>query len=345
MSTLERFTCHRHIPHWHESIPGRILMDAAFLAAIGAVVQWSGSLLLFLFAIGLGRSRPRRPSVRLWAAAWAALVVSFTGQFVHAVAVLLDDPTFGVAAARWLDLLTIPGALLFAVLAALGLYQSARGGAAIPVTAAAEQSVPEKIMAEPVPVAVVDPPRPGTTVAAVPERVPVAVTIVEPEKAVAASGEVIHHPPSQHLRTVTLPLPPLLAHGKLGEVLLIDDEAAVRATLARIFQRGGWPVRDASTGEEALAWLLDVPVADAPAVILCAFRMPGMGGQEVYAHLLRARPELLPRIIFVTDDIGSEFAYAFVAGTPCLAVEKPFTVSDIARAVEEVLAASSHAVG
>jgi CheY-like chemotaxis protein len=320
-------------------------MDASLLAAIGVVVQWSSSLLLCLFFLGLGFSGARRPFVRVWVAAWAALVVSVTGPFVHAVAVLLDDPTFGVAAARWLDFLTIPGALLFAVLAALGVYQSMRARAAIPLTEQTAPPAPDMITVAAEPVVVVALPLPGIRAEATTELVVVAAMIAEPEEPAAPSDELVHRPPSPHLRTATLPLPPLLAHGKLGEALLIDDEAAVRSTLARIFQRGGWPVRDASTGEEALAWLLDVPVDDAPSVILCDFKMPGMGGREIYAHLVQARPELLSRIIFVTGDMGSESTRAFIASTPCLAVEKPFTVTDVASAVEEVLAASSHAIG
>ena len=321
-------------------------MDAALLAATGMVVQWSSSLLLFLFFLGLGLSGVRRPLVRVWAAAWAALVVSFTGPFVHAVAVLLDDPAFGVTAARWLDFLTIPGALLFAVLAALAGYQSVCAGAAIPVTEQTAQPARDiAITTEAEPVADVRPVPPGVPAEVMPELVEVAALIAQPEEPAAPSDEVVHRPPAPQVRIATLPLPPLLAHGKLGEAFLIDDEAAVRSTLARVFQRGGWPVRDASTGEEALAWLLDVPADDAPSVILCDFKMPGMGGQEVYAHLVRARPELLSRIIFVTGDLGSESARRFIASTTCLAVEKPFTVSDIARAVEEVLAASSHAIG
>jgi CheY-like chemotaxis protein len=317
-------------------------MDAALLAAIGVVVQWGSSLLLFLFFLRLGHSGVRHPFVRTWAVAWAALVISLTGPCVHAIAVLLNDPAFGVAAARWLDLLNIPGALLFAVLAAVGVYQSVRTRAAAPVVGFV---VPDLIVGEAEPILVVEIATPEVSDQAASEPQVAGVLATGPEERRAVSREATRDLPPRHGRTATLPLPPLLAHGKLGEVFLIDDEAAVRSTLARIFQRGGWPVRDASTGEEALAWLLDVPADDAPAVILCDFKMPGMGGQEVYAHLVQGRPELLSRIIFVTGDMGSESARAFIASTRCLVVEKPFTVSDIARAVEELLAVSLHAIG
>lgn len=154
-----------------------------------------------------------------------------------------------------------------------------------------------------------------------------------------APDPVITELPAARARTATLPRPPLRANGEPAEVLLIDDEAAVRSTLARIFQRGGWAVRDASTGEEALAWLLDVPLEAAPAVILCDFRMPGMDGQGLFGHLERERPELLSRVVFVTGDASGDSARAFIASTSLPIVEKPFTVTEIARAVERILSA------
>lgn len=170
---------------------------------------------------------------------------------------------------------------------------------------------------------------------------PVELTAPEWQPVVHVERELRRPPALTRERTATLPLPPLRADGSAAEVMLIDDEAAVRSTLARIFQRGGWPVRDASTGEEALAWLLDVPLHDAPAVILCDFRMPGMDGRAVYAHLERERPELLARLAFITGDSARESARSFISGNSSPIVEKPFTLTEIARAVELVLERSA----
>jgi CheY-like chemotaxis protein len=317
-------------------------MGSPTLAAIGVLVQGSSALLLLLLFLRLSRVAAQRPVARIWAAAWAALMVSISGPVIHAIGVLLDDPTFGAEATRWLDLLNIPGALLFAGLAAFGVFRSTRARAVIqqvPVDVAVEVVVVEAVPRLAVEAAPVDVGEWAVPVPAAANAEP--LSFQRPLPAIKAAANVRR----QNVRTATLPLPPLLAHGKLGEVLLIDDEAAVRSTLARIFQRGGWPVRDVSTGEEALAWLLDVPVDDAPAVILCDFKMPGMGGQDVYAHLMRERPGLVSRIVFVTGDTSRESARTFIAGTPCQVVEKPFTVSEIAGAVEEVLAASLHGIG
>ena len=119
--------------------------------------------------------------------------------------------------------------------------------------------------------------------------------------------------------------------------LLIDDEAPVRSTLARIFQRGGWAVREAATGAEALSWLLGVDAREAPAVVLCDLKMPGLGGRELYAHLQDQRPEFLQRLIFATDDADEASVAEFIHATGCQLIHKPGSVEEVARAVERVL--------
>ncbi|HEY4102062.1 MAG TPA: ATP-binding protein [Gemmatimonadales bacterium] len=144
-------------------------------------------------------------------------------------------------------------------------------------------------------------------------------------------------PRSGRHRITTLPRPIARSDGAVAETMLIDDEAAVRSTLSRIFQRGGWRVREAATGEEALHWLLQVPESAAPDLLLCDLKMPGLSGRDVYAHLQQQRPALLDRLIFVTGDVAEPGTAAFLKGTGRPVVEKPFTVSEIAEAVEAVL--------
>lgn len=138
-------------------------------------------------------------------------------------------------------------------------------------------------------------------------------------------------------RVVTIPAPRRRDDGTVAEVMLIDDEPSVRTTLARIFQRGGWQVREAGSGEAGLGWLMQVPGSEAPDVILCDLKMPGIGGAEVHAQLAAARPELLTRMIFVTGDVVEASTAAFLAMAGREVVEKPFTVAEIAQAVERVV--------
>jgi CheY-like chemotaxis protein len=141
-----------------------------------------------------------------------------------------------------------------------------------------------------------------------------------------------HHPPA-----ATFPLPPRRQNGEVGEVLLIDDEVAVRATLGRMFRRSGWRVREVSRGEEALATLLGEGADPLPEVIFCDLRMPGLSGQQVHNILVEERPELLRRFAFVTGDVIADGTARFLieSGRPVL--EKPFTIAEAAAVVERIL--------
>jgi CheY-like chemotaxis protein/anti-sigma regulatory factor (Ser/Thr protein kinase) len=133
------------------------------------------------------------------------------------------------------------------------------------------------------------------------------------------------------------PRPPARGDGSLGEVMIIDDEAGVRTTLGRMFKRAGWGVREAASGDDGLAWLAAVPELDAPEVILCDLKMPGLSGREVYEQLSMRRPFLLPRIIFVTGDVVESVSNGFIAASGREVVEKPFTVAEIAQAVARTI--------
>jgi len=61
-----------------------------------------------------------------------------------------------------------------------------------------------------------------------------------------------------------------------GHILIIDDEAALRQTLARILQRAGHEVTTAESGEVALSLIANTTFD----VIYMDLRMPGMPGLE-----------------------------------------------------------------
>ena len=151
----------------------------------------------------------------------------------------------------------------------------------------------------------------------------------------AAEDSVPFRVPPLSTRTATLPQPVRYPDGSVSLALLIDDEAPARSTLARIFQRGGWAVREAASGAEALNWLAGVDAQEAPAVIVCNFKVPGMSGRQFHAHLQLHRPEFLQRLIFVTDGLDEATA-DFIRAAQCQLIRQPATVEDVARAVEQV---------
>jgi signal transduction histidine kinase/CheY-like chemotaxis protein len=112
-------------------------------------------------------------------------------------------------------------------------------------------------------------------------------------------------------------------------VLLVDDEAPVRAAARRVLERCGYTVLEAVDGEDALrvAATLGAP----PALLLCDVVMPRLGGVEL-ARTLRARwPEV--RVLLVSGYV--ERALPPDAATAGAFLRKPFTRAVLARRVRE----------
>jgi DNA-binding NtrC family response regulator len=120
-------------------------------------------------------------------------------------------------------------------------------------------------------------------------------------------------------------------------VLVIDDERSVRMALTRYFERGGWEVRQAEDGSEALELLAD-PEASAYQVVITDLRMPGRTGVEVHDWLAEHRPELFERLIVATGDVASPSIREFIRRTTRPVLEKPFELGALAALVQRVTA-------
>ena len=86
-----------------------------------------------------------------------------------------------------------------------------------------------------------------------------------------------------------------------GHILIIDDEASLRQTLARILQRAGFEVTTATNGKEGLA-LVSEHTFD---LIYLDIRMPDISGLELLKTIHAQYPEL-PVILFTAQpDLNS----------------------------------------
>ena len=86
-----------------------------------------------------------------------------------------------------------------------------------------------------------------------------------------------------------------------GHILVVDDEADLRQTLARIFQRAGFEITTSASGQEALA-LLSQQTFD---LVYLDIRMPDMSGLEVLKAIHARFPEL-PVVLFTAQpDLSS----------------------------------------
>jgi DNA-binding NtrC family response regulator len=116
-------------------------------------------------------------------------------------------------------------------------------------------------------------------------------------------------------------------------ILIVDDEANLRKTLAQILSTRGYCILEANDGTSAVKVLQD----STPDLIFSDWKMPEMGGEE-FLQYLRGQPHLAPIPVIVITAFGSSHsaieavrlgAYDFVT--------KPFDLDDIVLAAERAL--------
>jgi DNA-binding response OmpR family regulator len=111
---------------------------------------------------------------------------------------------------------------------------------------------------------------------------------------------------------------------KLPEVLVVDDDRAVRDALERALGREQFTVRLAPDGETALAEIERRP----PAIVLLDVNMPGMSGIEV-ARRIRMDGRSLPICMLSARDEVNDRVAGLAAGADDYVV-KPFAVGELA---------------
>ena len=124
-----------------------------------------------------------------------------------------------------------------------------------------------------------------------------------------------------------------------ARVLLVDDEAALRAPIARYLRRRGAWVTEAGDGAHALR-RIERETFDAVVLDVC---MPVMDGLQLLAELERRRSPMTARVIYVTGDIE---ALAGLQADPALAgrvFAKPVELPALEQAIAAVACSSAAA--
>lgn len=124
------------------------------------------------------------------------------------------------------------------------------------------------------------------------------------------------------------------SEGRRGRVLVIDDEALVARSLARLLAAHEVTVLTSAT--EVLNRITGGERWD---VVLCDLMMPEMTGMELEERLAVVAPEMVPRFVYLTGGAFTERSRAFLAaGRPHL--EKPVEPAVLrARVAERVATA------
>ena len=113
-------------------------------------------------------------------------------------------------------------------------------------------------------------------------------------------------------------------------VLVIDDDADVRAVTAAMLTRMGHVAIEAESGAEAMEKLEGGARVNAAVV---DYAMPGMNGVEAARRLREQQPDL--RVLFITG--FSERAERETSATGDMLLNKPFTAADLADRLDALL--------
>src|SRR5512138_492102 len=108
----------------------------------------------------------------------------------------------------------------------------------------------------------------------------------------------------------------------LARIALVDDEASVRVSMARLLRLADYEVLPYASGEEFLASLADAH----PDCALLDVHLPGMTGIQVQDALRSAHTQLPVVFITASEDPAVE-RDALNAGGICV-LRKPFTCSN-----------------
>lgn len=117
-----------------------------------------------------------------------------------------------------------------------------------------------------------------------------------------------------------------------GQILIIDDDLPVARSLERLLD--GHRVTVVGSGAEAKR-LFQTDAAFE--LVICDVMMPDLNGPELHAWVRVHRPELAPRMVFVTGGAFTPETEAFLEQHRSEIVAKPFAPTEIHRLVAEML--------
>jgi len=114
----------------------------------------------------------------------------------------------------------------------------------------------------------------------------------------------------------------------MGSVLVVDDDAALRTTLAELLGYEGYDVAQAVDGRTALQWILCNSSSRQPCTVLLDLMMPGMSG-EALLEVLREFDVLRDLDVIL---ISAKSLAKVPAGAVAM-LSKPFALDDLLDAV------------
>jgi PAS domain S-box-containing protein len=118
-----------------------------------------------------------------------------------------------------------------------------------------------------------------------------------------------------------------------GTVLVVDDEAPVRATTARMLEALGFEIAAVKDGREAVRLFRETPARFT--LVLLDLTMPGLGGEQTFMELNRLHPGA--RVVLMSGYNEQEAVQHFAGSGLRGFLQKPFKVEALREKLREVL--------
>jgi len=122
----------------------------------------------------------------------------------------------------------------------------------------------------------------------------------------------------------------------LGHVYLVEDEAAVRHSLALLLRLHGYATHEYASAED---FLREPPAPAVPACALVDIRLPGMSGLALQARMVRE--ERAPPVLLMTAQGDATVARTALLQGASDFLEKPIDPAELFPAVEAALRADT----
>ena len=116
-------------------------------------------------------------------------------------------------------------------------------------------------------------------------------------------------------------------------LLLIEDERSVMDFIRTALERNGYACHAAHSAAEGIRAL----EAGRFSGIISDMRTPGgLSGADVHAWIVKNRPQLKHRMLFITGDTVNDDTMKALVRTGVPYIEKPFRVTELMLTVEKI---------
>ena len=121
--------------------------------------------------------------------------------------------------------------------------------------------------------------------------------------------------------------------GQPATILVVEDEAGIRALVRKILHRQGYEVLEAASGDEALALSHEYP--SNIDMLITDVVMPKMDGPGLVREVRETHPEM--KVIFISGYTEDSFRQHLDSDSNIHFLPKPFSLKQLATKVKEVI--------